>query len=622
MALSPTKQTGQPSGSPLLRDAIAMGRQPLLYAGLFSLVSNLLYLALPLYTTQVYGRVLISHSGSTLWMLTAGAVFVFLVSAAIDNFRGQILTGFGEVFDQRVAGSVFAAIFDTRDNRPGSGSQALRDLDTVRQTIGGPGIGVLFDLPWIPVFLVILFIIDPIIGAVTLFGGLTLVGLTWLQDRATHRPLKDANDASLQSYAFAEAAMRNAEVVRALGMLPTLGRQWTVLRHRAITATTSAAEGSSFYAGAIRFVRMTIQIATIAVGAWLIIDGIIPAGLLFANMILSARAMAPLERVMGAWNGLFAASQAYKRLDGVLAGYEPPVPATRLPTPTGRLAVEQVNFAPPGAAALVLINTNFRMEAGETIGVIGPSGAGKSTLARLIVGIWRPLNGSVRLDGADVYGWDRDDFGRNVSYLPQDVELFGGTVRDNIARFRADATDEQVVAAARMAGAHELVLRMANGYETELRPGGVVLSAGQRQRIGLARALFGEPRLIVLDEPNASLDAEGEAALMTAMEAAKGRGVSVVIISHKPGIFRLADKLLLLTPGQPSQFGARDDVLAHLAGNNRRAARQVEGDAAAKPAPAPAPAAPPAPAKAAGIPFKVVPAAAAPDETPSAKAQP
>jgi PrtD family type I secretion system ABC transporter len=424
---------------------------------------------------------------------------------------------------------------------------------------------VLFDLPWMPVFMIILFVIDPTIGVVTLLGGVVLIILAFLQDRATHGALKEASSAAIASYSFTDAALRNGEVVRALGMLPVLGRQWARNRYISVAASSKAAQNGGFYAGAIRFVRMLIQILIIAVGAWLVVERTIPSGLLFANMILASRALAPIERMVGSWKALIEAHEAYKRLDAMLLGYEPPVPVTKLPTPTGAITVEALGFAPAGAAALVLANLNFKIEAGDFVGVVGPSGAGKSTLARLMAGIWAPGSGKVRLDGADVYSWDREDFGRHVGYQPQDTELFAGTVRDNIARFLPDATDEQVVAAAQLADAHALILRLPKGYETELGEGGTILSAGQRQRVGLARTLFGDPKLIILDEPNANLDAEGEAALMATLERAKKRGTTIVLISHKPSIFSLADKILVLINGQITDYGPRDEVLGRLA---------------------------------------------------------
>ncbi len=509
--------------SPLTK-ALRLGTASFAFAGLFSLVTNLLYLALPLYTMQIYNRVLASQSEATLYVVTVGAVGAFIVSGLVDHFRAQVLINFGVVFDQRVAGPLFATLFEAVVRKePGARSQAMRDLDTLRQTITGSAIGVMFDLPWIPIFMIVLFMIDPIIGLVTLAGGFLLLGLAILQDKGSRGPLKAANDAALQSYAFTEAALRNGEVVRALGMLSALGAQWTRFRETTMERSAAASERSSIYGGAIRLVRMTMQIIIVGLGAWLIIKGKIGPGVLFANMILGSRALAPIERVVGSWAGLIAGQQAYDRVSKLLDSYEPAPPSIQLPRPNGLLSVEAVSFAPRGAEALVLNGISFQLPAGETLGVVGPSGAGKSTLTRLLVGVWKPNGGSVRLDGADVFQWERESFGRYVGYLPQDIELFSGTVRGNICRFRADATDEAVVKAAQLAGAHEMILRLPQGYETQLTEQGGMLSAGQRQRVGLARALFGEPAYIVLDEPNAALDAEGEAALMRTLEILRRR---------------------------------------------------------------------------------------------------
>ena len=561
-----------------LADALAMGKTSFLFAGLFSLASNLFYLALPIYTNQIYSRVLTSHSGATLIVLTVGAAIVFLVSGILDHFRTQVLINYSVAFDRRLASSTFAALFDLVVRRKGgSHAQALRDLDMVRSMIAGNGTTVIFDVPWIPVFMGILFVIDPWVGALTFLGGLVLLILAWLQDRATHSALKEQNQASIKSYSFTDAALRNAEIVRALGMLPTLGAAWAHFRQVALQMGVVANQRSSFYAAAIRFVRMLIQILIIGLGAWLIIVGDIAPGLLFANMILSSRALAPIDRIMGSWKALFEGAQAYRRLQEVLDQYEPPVPATQLPVPEGRITFENVSFAPAGAPSLVLVNLNFLIRPGEMVGVIGPSGAGKSTMLRLMCGIWKPNSGTVRLDGADVYSWDRADFGRNVAYQPQDTELFAGTVRNNICRFAVGADDADIVKAAKAAGAHELILRLPKGYDTDLGESGVVLSAGQRQRVGLARTLYGEPKVVILDEPNANLDADGETALLQALEGIKARGATIVMVSHKPSIFAGADKLMVLRSGQITQYGPREEVLRALqAGQQRPALAEVK----------------------------------------------
>ena len=549
----------------VLGRALRDGYKPAGVAFGFSLVSNLLYLALPLYTYQIYGRVMVSQNMATLLMLTVVTLFVFAVSSVVDDYRARILINYGVALDQRVSGRVFAALFDAAvRGEPGARAQALRDLDQFRQSLTGIAAAAIFDVPWIPVFVGVLFLIDPLIGVVTVIGALILLGLALAQARATRSALKDANEAALRSYGFTDAALRNGEVVRAMGMLPTLGRAWAQHRSVTIERGADAAEASNAYNDAIKFVRMGMQVLIVAIGAYLILKGSIHSGMLFANMILASRALQPIEKIVGSWDPLNNMMRAYERLNALLSKAEAPAPSTSLPRPVGKLSVEGVNFAPPGAQRLILANVNFGIEPNEVLGVIGPSGAGKSTLARLLVGIWKPLNGVVRLDGADVFTWDRADFGRHIGYLPQDTELFGGTVRHNIARFRDDVSDEEVVSAAQLAGVHELILRMPKGYDTEVGESGVVLSAGQRQRVGLARAMLGSPAFVVLDEPNAALDAEGEEALMRAIDAMKAAGSTVVIISHKVSVFRAADKMLVLRDGRIDLFGPRDQVMARL----------------------------------------------------------
>lgn len=555
--------TNQPDN--VLTRALGDGKRPFMVAAVFSFFSNVLYLAMPLYTFQVYGRVMQSENQATLWLLTFVTVFVFAVSAVIDDYRARILINYGVVLDQRVSGRLFSGLFDAAVRGDPSGrSQVLRDLDTFRQTLTGVAAAAFFDLPWIPVFIIVLYLIDPWVGVLTTVGALVLLGLALAQERALRPPMKDANEAAIKSYAFTEAALRNGEVVRAMGMLPTLGNAWAHFRGVTIDRGAAAAEKSNAYTDTIKAVRMAIQILTIAVGAWLIMRGKLHSGMLFANMILAARALQPIEKIVAAWEPLNNMARAHGRLMEVLQRAETPTKSTILPRPKGRLSVEGVNYAPPGANRLLLAGVSFQVEPGEVLGIVGPSGAGKSTLARLLMGIWKPINGVVRLDGADVFTWDRADFGRHVGYLPQDTELFSGTIRQNIARFRDDITDEQVVRAAQLAGVHELILRTPKGYDTDVGESGVVLSVGQRQRVGLARAMLADPAFIVLDEPNASLDAEGEAALMNAIEAMKENGATVVIISHKVGVFRAADKMLAMREGRVELFGPRDAVMARL----------------------------------------------------------
>jgi PrtD family type I secretion system ABC transporter len=565
----------------LLTIALRHGRGPILVAAAFSLVTNLLYLAMPIYTNQIYSRVLSSGSTPTLIVLTVGVLFVFAVSGVIDALRSRILSTFGVIFDQKVSGHIFSALFDGVVRRQSqAGSQALRDLDQFRQTMTGPGISVVFDVPWIPIYMIILFFIDPVVGFVTFLGGVILVGLAFLQDRATRPLTKAANSAAIKSYGFTEAGLRNSEVVRAMGMIGYLGRQWAKFRAESLTNARASSLEADVWGGLIKFIRIVVQVLIIAVGADLILNHKIGSGMLFANMILSARALQPIDRVVGTWTSLIGASQAYERLSGLLNGYTPTTAGTSLPRPKGELTVENMNYGVPGSGRLLLAAVNFRIAPGEFLGIIGPSGAGKSTLARLLVGVYQPMNGAVRLDGSDVFGWSRAEFGGYVGYLPQDTELFAGSVRDNIARFMDDVTDDEVIAAAQAASVHELIVRLPNGYDTELGPNGVVLSAGQRQRVGLARAMLRDPALIVLDEPNANLDAQGEEALMTALKAMKLRSQTVVVVSHKPSMLVGADRLLVLRDGRVDLFGPREAVMARLS-QNATAAKAPASPAAA-----------------------------------------
>lgn len=549
----------------LLTRALKDGAAPLAFAGGFSLISNLLYLALPLYTFQIYGRVLASYSISTLVVLTVGALLVFLISGVIDELRTRVLINYGITLDQKVSSHVFAALFEAETRGQGQGgAQALRDLDSFRHLLTGAVFAAIFDLPWMPIFIGILFVIDPLVGFITLFGAFALFGLAMLQDRLSRPPLQEANAASLKGYAFTDAALRNGEVVRAMGMLQAIGARWSAYRAHSIERGAWASQRASVMGNATKFTRMVIQILVIGVGAYLVVVGKIGPAMLFANMILASRALQPIERLVGAWDGIVNGGRAYDRLNQALVNYKPAAPSTTLPRPLGQLSIEGVNFAPPGADRYVLQGLNFKIEPGEMLGIIGPSGAGKSTLARLLVGVWRPNVGHVRLDGADVFSWNRAEFGRHVGYLPQDTELFAGTLRDNIARFLPDITDEQVVAAATLADVHSLILRLPKAYETELTDGGYILSAGQRQRVGLARALLADPRLLVLDEPNASLDAEGEDALMRVIDTLKARGTTIVVVSHKPTILRSADKMLVLRDGRMELFGPKDAVMARF----------------------------------------------------------
>eukprot|EP01038_Epipyxis_sp_PR26KG_P007343 gene7343-10013_t len=551
------KQSNNSKKQSLLELTLRLGRPAIVSAAIFSLGVNILFLALPLYTTQVYSRVLTSGSLQTLFVITIITIFAFLVSEFLDFLQSLL--------DQRVSGHIFAALFDGIVRRDAqAGAQALRDLDSFRQTITGPSVAVLFDVPWTPVYIIILLIIDPIVGLVCIIGALILLGLAILQDRLARPLILEANKEAVKGYAFTEAALRNAEVVRGMGMLGAIGEQWAKYRQNGMQHGTEASEVADRFGGAIKFFRNVIQVMIIGVGAVLILDNQISSGLLFANMILSSRALAPIDRIVSTWPTFVAAGNSFQRLNELLENYTPAQTATDLPRPAGKVTVEGLNYLLPDSGRLLLTNINFAVEPGEFLGVIGPSGAGKSTLARLLLGIHQPLNGAVRLDGSNVFGWSRNHFGRYIGYLPQDTELFAGTVRENIARFQTDVTDEEVIDAAKKANAHELIVRLPQGYDTELGAGGAVLSVGQRQRVGLARAMLRSPALVILDEPNANLDGEGEQALLMALREMKKAKQTVVVVSHKPSMLQDADKLLLLRDGKIELFGPRQAVLDRI----------------------------------------------------------
>lgn len=559
------KQSNNSKKQSLLELTLRLGRPAIVSAAIFSLGVNILFLALPLYTTQVYSRVLSSGSLQTLFVITLITIFAFIVSEILDFLQSRVLAGFGTMLDQRVSGHIFAALFDGIVRRDAqAGAQALRDLDSFRQTITGPSVAVLFDVPWTPVYIIILLIIDPIVGLVCIIGALILLGLAILQDRLARPLILEANKEAVKGYAFTEAGLRNAEVVRGMGMLGAIGEQWAKYRQKGMQHGTEASEIADRFGGAIKFFRNVIQVMVIGVGAVLILDNQISSGLLFANMILSSRALAPIDRIVSTWPTFVAAGNSFQRLNELLENYTPAQTATDLPRPAGRVTVEGLNYLLPDSGRLLLTNINFAVEPGEFLGVIGPSGAGKSTLARLLLGIHQPLNGAVRLDGSNVFGWSRNHFGRYIGYLPQDTELFAGTVRENIARFQTDVTDEEVIDAAKKANAHELIVRLPQGYDTELGAGGAVLSVGQRQRVGLARAMLRSPALVVLDEPNANLDGEGEQALLMALREMKKAKQTVVVVSHKPSMLQDADKLLLLRDGKIELFGPRQAVLDRI----------------------------------------------------------
>lgn len=536
----------------------------------FSALVNILYLAPTLYMLQVYDRVMSTGGVMTLIFITVVIVLALGTLALLDNVRSRLLVRAGLRIDRLLAGEVLGRLISRA--RVGAGAprvgQAMREFDTFRQTLAGPGMLSLFDAPWTPIYLGFCFILHPLLGLVTLLGGVILVTLAILNERSVKPKLQKAGEAAAAAYMAQETAANSAEVVKALGMRNALVARQLTDRTVATDMQAQAAFAGGKYTGAIKFVRLALQSLALGLGAWLAIERQISGGAVIAASVLLSRALQPLEQVVGAWSGVVQGRQAFQTLVDLFTQYPPELPRTQLPPPKGLVQVEQVSVRV--GDAMILKGISMSIHPGEVVGLIGPSGAGKTTLARVIAGAVPPDYGTVRLDGADLKDWESDRLAKYVGYLPQDSILFHGTIRDNISRFQAFTgtpaaeIDEKVIIAAQAAGAHEMILRLPKGYDSMLGVGGRGLSSGQSQRIAFARAIYGEPAMIVLDEPNAHLDAEGEGALMRTLLGLKARGAAVLLVAHRTGILNAADKMIVLRDGAIEMFGPRDEVAARL----------------------------------------------------------
>lgn len=548
-----------------LSAALRSLRGGFLVVGLFSLFSNLAMLISPLYMLQVYDRVLTSRSKDTLIALSVLAISLLLVNAIVEVARSRLLVRLGTRLDQQLSERAFAAAFMAHlAGSERSASQSLRDLETVRTFLTGAGIIALFDAPWAPIYIAFVFLLHPVLGCIALFGAIVIVALALLSEVAVRAPLNEAGSGSRKSSDFTDQLARNAEVVHAMGLFGSLSRRWHRFQRYGVAWQAIASDRIAVVQAGAKFFRMSQQIAILGAGGWLALENLTSPGSIVAASIVMGRALAPVEALIGHWRSLVNARQARGRLTSALGLLEDDgQERTKLPAPDGRLVAHNVGLRRPGAGAPTLSGVSFALEPGDALGIIGPTGAGKSTLARLLVGLWEPTIGSVRLDGVEVSTWPRGEFGPYVGYLPQDVELLSGTVAANIARF-GEHDSERVIAAARMAGTHDLIVNLPEGYETRIGEDGRLLSGGQRQRIALARAIYGDARFIVLDEPNANLDMEGETALRRTLARLKEAGCTVVIISHKPSVLSSVDKLLVLREGCVETFGARDQVLGQL----------------------------------------------------------
>lgn len=548
-----------------VRDALRISRGGFLAVGAFSFAINALMLTVPLYMLQVYDRVLTSGSMDTLIALTVLAVGLLVCHAVLEFIRSRILVRVGNRLDNALGGTLFSAVLRSRlASGSQSVTQSFRDMETVRGFLTSNGLTAFFDSPWTPAFLLLIFAFHPLLGAIALFGAVLLFSLAVIGELVSRGPMHKAGALSVASHRFAETSLRNAEVIEAMGMQDSLLQRWHMRHDEALAQQALANDRASLLTAIAKFVRPVLQIAMLGVGAYLAVLQEITPGVMIAASIILGRALAPVEAAIGAWRGFVAARGAYHRVEQLLQEVGKPETTLPLPRPSGRLSVEGVVAVPPGGKKPVLQNVSFQVEAGQILGVVGPSAAGKSSLARLIVGVWKPVGGHVRVDSADVWKWDKRELGQHMGYLPQDVELFDGTVAENIARFR-EPDAQAVVAAAKKAGVHELILRLPEGYDTRIGDGGSALSGGQRQRIGLARALYGDPALVVLDEPNASLDSEGEEALRKAIRALGEQGCTVVFIAHHARVLNVCDLLLVMRDGRVDSFGPREEVMMRLA---------------------------------------------------------
>jgi ATP-binding cassette subfamily C protein RsaD len=545
-------------------------RPAVVTAIVFSLFINVLALVSPLYMLQVYDRVLSSRSVMTLVFITLIAIFLFIIYALLEALRTQVLVRAGIRFDGEVRGATFVSVLETTITRKGAGPQAFRDVDVVRDFMTGSGLIAFCDVPWIPVFIGVSFVLHWFFGVLAIVTGVLIFGLAIWNDFATRVPLQRATVASIGAQNDASTTLRNAEVMHAMGMWPGLQRRWELRRDDLIGWQASASDRSGGIMATIRFTRQVVQTLILGGGAYLAINGQISPGAMIAASIIVGRALAPIELAVGQWKTFIAARGSFDRLQSTFRADEASGPRMQLPAPRGFLAVENVSVIPPGGQKPTLQGVSLNLAPGTALGVIGPSAAGKSSFVRGLVGVWPVSTGAIKIDGFDRRQWETLQLGNYIGYLPQDVELFSGTVADNIARF-TDFDVEEVIEAARLAGVHEMVQAMPNGYDTQIGDGGASLSGGQRQRIGLARTVFRRPPIVVLDEPNANLDATGEQALAQTIAAIKPT-TTVVFVTHKTNLLGLADKILFLQNGQVAQFGDTAAVLSALMEASNRAA--------------------------------------------------
>ena len=548
-----------------LQRALKNCRGSFAIVGFFSLFVNLLMLVPSLYMLQLYDRVLASGSQVTLLMLTLLMVMLMVVMGALEWMRSAILVRVSNRIEMNLNQRLYDAVFRMSLYTGGQGgsTQALNDLTNLRQFLTSAGVFAFFDAPWIPIYMFVMFAFHPVLGWMAVGGGLVLVVIAIINHKSTNPPLMEANKYQMAASGRTSASIRNAEVIESMGMLDNIRSLWLRNNIQSLSYQSKASQRAGFLANFSKTFRMLLQSLVLGAGAYLAINQEISPGLMIAGSILLGRALAPIDLMIGSWKGFISARQQYDRLNKLLSQIPRPEEKMALPDPTGNLFLEAVVVAAPGSRNPIIKGIQLAVDAGESVAIVGPSGAGKSTLARAMLGIWPCLSGKVRLDGADIFSWNRARLGPHIGYLPQDIELFDGTISENIGRF-GDLDSDAVVKAAQMSGVHDLILQFPDGYDTVIGATGGVLSGGQRQRIGLARAIYGDPVLVVLDEPNSNLDQQGELALAKALEQMNAKGITVIIVTHRPSILAQVDKLLVMKDGRTEMYGPREEILPKL----------------------------------------------------------
>ncbi|MEM7172439.1 MAG: type I secretion system permease/ATPase [Pseudomonadota bacterium] len=548
-----------------IRHALATSRSSFLMTAFFSCLINILMLAGPLYMLQIYDRVLASQSMPTLIALSLLITLLFLTMGLLDLVRSRILVRVGIRLDRDMGGPIFEALMRYgAHNASLRTDQPIRDLSKLRQFLTGQGPFAIFDAPWAPFYIIVVFLLDWVLGLVALGGSLAILTLAILNEMTTRHSVAQTAAAQIQSNAFVSASLRNIEAVKAMGMLPAIGNRWKAFHLNDLSNQVTSSDRSGFFSISTKSLRLFLQSAMLGTGAVLAIQNIITPGAMIAASILMGRALQPVEQAVSNWRNFQTTREAFGRLSRLLELQPEKTDRIELPSLSGRLTVESLSAGPPGVEKPFIRNVVFSLDKGQSLGIIGPSASGKSTLARVLVGIWPAIEGSVRIDDANILQLTDEATNREIGFLPQAVELFAGSVAENISRFDPAPNDSAVIKAAQLAGAHQMILRLPNGYETEIGESGLFLSAGQRQRIALARALYNDPVFVVLDEPNANLDADGDAALIAAMKQLKARGTTVVVISHRPGAISAMDSVLMMSDGKAVAFGPRVEVLGKV----------------------------------------------------------